>query len=83
MSDTYKKIGNIQRSCQFCSKDAKVFHSACNRYVCDYYGCAGHIRSCHQSSSYNRSGSCHMCVNGRIITGYNTSTKCYLCYGNE
>ena len=79
----HQDIGDHKcRSCQYCSKTATVYHDGCNKYVCDYYGCEKHIRACHQD---NNSGglfsSCSLCVNGRIITGYNASKPCYLCYG--
>ena len=71
------------RLCQFCSKTATVFHDSCGKYVCDYYGCERHIRACHHDNTdYGIKVACPMCVNGRIVTGWNTSERCFVCNGN-
>lgn len=84
LCDDHKDIRNHKcRTCQYCSKTATAFHDACNKYVCDYYGCERHIRACyHDNISYDSKVACPTCVNGRILTGWNTSKKCFVCHGN-
>lgn len=77
------------RDCYYCNKPATGYHeNGCNKYVCDIYGCDKHIRACHMKTDnnynnyHNSAVACPMCVNGRIITGYQTSERCFVCNGN-